>query len=316
MNTTQKKPLLIITGPTAVGKTELSIKLAQKIGGEIISADSMQVYRGMDIGTAKITREEMQGVPHYLIDELEPWEEFNVVLFQEKCKKYMDDIYRRGKIPMIVGGTGFYIQSVLYDIDFDKNQADTSYREELMRRAKAEGGEVLHRELALVDPSSAETIHPNNIKRVIRALEYYHETGSPISEHNRQQHLKESPYNFLYYVLSLPREILYDRINRRVEQMRKQGLEDEVKALYQKGCNRQMVSMQGLGYKEILEAMGGECTMEEAFETIKRETRHFAKRQFTWFRREQDVTWLEKEKFSSEEDLLEHCLKEIKEKIC
>lgn len=310
-----KKPLVILTGPTAVGKSALSIGLAKAIDGEIISADSMQVYRGMDIGTAKITEEQMQGVPHHLIDELAPWEEFNVVEFQQRCKSYMEEIYLRGRIPIIVGGTGFYIQSVLYDIDFTENEADTAYRRELEELAGRCGGPALHRELAKVDQASADTIHPNNIKRMIRALEYYHQTGEKISDHNRVQRQKESPYQFLYYVLSLPRPILYDRIDRRVDEMREQGLVEEVKRLRQSGCTRDMVSMQGLGYKEILAALDGEMTLEEAFEKIKLETRHFAKRQFTWFRRERDVTWLEKEQFADENALMEHCREEIKRKL-
>lgn len=311
----KKRPLIILTGPTAVGKTALSIGLAKAVGGEIISADSMQVYKGMDIGTAKITPEEMDGVSHYLVDELEPWEEFNVVVFQRLCKKYMEQIYAKGKIPIIVGGTGFYIQSVLYDIDFTENEADTSYRQMLERKAKEEGAEVLHQELAKADPESAEQIHPNNVKKVIRALEYYHQTGQKISEHNEIQRQKKSPYDFIYYVLSLTREILYDRINRRVDLMRQDGLEEEVKHLEEHGCTREMVSMQGLGYKEILDAFAGTCTMDEAFEKIKLETRHFAKRQFTWFRRERTVTWLEKEQYDSEEALLAHCVEEIRERF-
>ena len=311
----KKKPLIILTGPTAVGKTALSIGLAKAVGGEIISADSMQVYKGMDVGTAKITPEEMDGVTHYLVDELEPWEEFNVVVFQRLCKKYMERIYSKGKIPIIVGGTGFYIQSVLYDIDFTENEADTSYRQMLEQKAENEGVQKLHQELAQVDPESAEQIHPNNVKKVIRALEYYQQTGQKISEHNETQRQKESPYDFIYYVLSLPREILYERINKRVDQMRRDGLIEEVKQLEERGCTREMVSMQGLGYKEILDAFAGKCTMDEAFEKIKLETRHFAKRQFTWFRRERTVTWLEKEQYNSEDALLARCVDEIRERF-
>ena len=311
----KKRPLIILTGPTAVGKTALSIGLAKAIGGEIISADSMQVYRGMDIGTAKILPEQMQGVPHYLIDEFEPEDAFNVVIFQQRCKECMEDIYSRNKIPIIVGGTGFYIQSVLYDIDFTENDADMKYRQSLEEFAKCHGGEALHQKLAKVDPASAETIHANNVKRVIRALEYYHQTGERISEHNAQQRQKESPYDFIYYVLSLPREILYDRINLRVDQMREEGLVEEVKSLKDMGCDRSMVSMQGLGYKEILAAFDEEMTIEEAFEKIKLETRHFAKRQFTWFKREREVTWLHKEQFSDEDALLAHCVQEITERF-
>lgn len=307
------KPLIILTGPTAAGKTALSISLAKAVGGEIISADSMQVYRGMDIGTAKIMPSEMQGVPHHLIDILNPADTFHVASFQEYCKRCIGEIYERGHIPILVGGTGFYIQAVLYNIDFTQTDADTTYRKELQQEAEEQGAEALHRQLIQVDPEAAEQIHPNNVKRVIRALEYYHQTGQKISAHNREEQQKTSPYRFRYYVLSLPREILYERINRRVDQMRQEGLVDEVKRLADAGCTREMVSMQGLGYKEILQAFDGEMTMEEAFDKIKQETRHFAKRQLTWFRRERDVTWLPKEQFASEQELLEYCIRDLQE---
>lgn len=310
-----KKPLIILTGPTAVGKTSLSVRLAQEIGGEIISADSMQVYRGMDIGTAKITREEMQGVRHYLIDELEPTEEFNAVVFQKKCREYMREIYERGRIPILVGGTGFYIQAVLYDIDFTAEEKDDSSRMKWTWYAQAHGQEALHRQLQRVDPESASQIHCNNVRRVIRALEYYERTGKKISEHNQEQRQKESPYDFIYYVLRLPREILYRRIDHRVDLMRDRGLVEEVKRLQEAGCTRELVSMQGLGYKEILAALSGETTLDAAFDRIKQETRHFAKRQFTWFRRERDVTWLDKDSFEDEDALLAHCVEEIRQRF-
>lgn len=307
----KKKPLIILTGPTAVGKTELSIGLAKAIDGEIISADSMQVYKGMDIGTAKIMPDDMQGVKHWLVDELRPDEEFNVNVFKKKCDIYMDDIYSRGKIPILVGGTGFYIQAVLYDIDFEETETDNSYREKLQHFADVHGAQALHDELRKVDPESADAIHPNNVKRVIRAMEYYEQTGEKISEHNEREQKKESPYAFKYYVLSLPREILYDRINRRVDIMRDSGLVDEVRHLMDKGCTKDMVSMQGLGYKEVIDALEGNITIDEAFDRIKQETRHFAKRQFTWFRREKNVTWLEKDKFA-EGELLDFVVNDIK----
>ena len=309
----QRQPLIILTGPTAVGKTALSIGLAKALNGEIISADSMQVYRHMDIGTAKIKPEQMQGIRHYLIDELEPSIEFNVATFQSKCRQYMKEIYSRGKIPILVGGTGFYIQSVLYSVDFSQTETDNLYRKELADFAKHKGNEALHAKLIEIDKKSADAIHPNNVKRVIRALEYYKQTGHKISEHNEEQHKKESDYQFRYYVLSLPREILYERINRRVDLMKEEGLTKEVKSLLEMGCTRDMVSMQGLGYKEIIDALEGRDTLDHAYERIKQETRHFAKRQFTWFRRERDVTWLEKEKFADEEALLRYCINDCKE---
>ncbi len=308
----KEKPLIILTGPTAVGKTSLSIGLAKALDGEIISADSMQVYRGMDIGTAKISPDQMQGIPHHLIDILEPWEEFHVADFQKYCKEAMADIYARGKCPIIVGGTGFYIQSVLYDIDFSQTEADIAFREEMERLAGEEGAAALHERLRAVDEASAQAIHPNNVKRVIRALEYYRQTGERMSEHNQAQQGKASPYQFCYYVLRLPREILYQRINERVDDMERAGLTGEVERLLAQGCHRKMVSMQGLGYKEIIDALEGRDTLEHAYERIKQETRHFAKRQFTWFRREREVTWIDKDQFRDEGELLDYCVKDCR----
>ena len=293
----QQKPMIILTGPTAVGKSALSVELAKKINGEVISADSMQVYRHMDIGSAKITPEEMQGVTHYMIDELEPDEEFHVVRFVTMAKEYLKEIYADGKIPIIAGGTGFYIQALLYDIDFTEQQCDETYRRQLEDLAREHGAEYLHGILREVDPASAEAIHANNIKRVIRALEFYHLSGKKISEHNETERQKQSPYNFAYFVLTDERAKLYERIDRRVDAMIEAGLVEEVKKLKSKGCSREMVSMQGLGYKEILAYLDGGCTLEEAVYIIKRETRHFAKRQLTWFKRERDVIWLDKQAF-------------------
>lgn len=302
MEQNQKLPLIILTGPTAVGKTELSVELAKRIGGEIISADSMQVYRGMDIGSAKVRPEEMQGVAHYLIDELEPSEEFHVVKFQEYARRYIRQICSRGRIPILVGGTGFYIQAVLYDIDFTENGEDHSYREGLQEIADTQGSDVLHEMLRKVDPASADVIHANNVKRVIRALEFYHETGQKISEHNEAERMRQSPYQFVYFVLNDDRDEIYRRIDLRVDRMLEAGLVDEVKALQEKGCTRDMVSMQGLGYKEILDYLSGELSYEEAVRILKRDTRHFAKRQLTWFRRERDVTWINKQDFAHDHD--------------
>ena len=309
-----KKPLIVLTGPTAVGKTSLSISLAKAVNGEIISADSMQVYKGMDIGSAKIRKEEMQGVTHYLVDILEPEEEFHIVKFQELAKAAMEEIYAKGKIPILVGGTGFYIQAVTRDIDFTQAEQETSYREELEQFAKEKGAEYLHEKLREVDSKSAENIHANNVKRVIRALEFYHQNGTPISEHNEEQKQQTSPYNLAYFVLTAPREILYERIDRRVDQMMEEGLLEEVKFLRERGCHRGMVSMQGLGYKEILAYLEGEYPFEEAVRILKRDTRHFAKRQLTWFRREQDVIWVDKEQFHwNEAEILEYMMSVLKE---
>lgn len=309
-----KKPLIILTGPTAVGKTALSIQLAKSIHGQMISADSMQVYRHMDIGTAKVTLEEMQGISHYLIDVLEPEEDFNVVRFQTMAKEALEKIYKAGNIPIVVGGTGFYIQALLYDIEFEQEEED-SYRQELQKLAKEQGAEFLHEQLRQVDPTSADAIHANNVKRVIRALEFYHQTGTRISEHNEEQRQKESPYNFLYFVLTDDRARLYERIDKRIDSMIEQGLVDEVRRLKASGCTGSMVSMQGLGYKEILNYLEGNCTLEEAIYVLKRDTRHFAKRQLTWFRRERDVIWLDRSAFPDEEALLGYMLTQIQERI-
>lgn len=299
-----KKPLIILTGPTAVGKTELSIELARAVDGEIISADSMQVYKHMDIGSAKITERDMQGVRHYLIDELEPWEEFNVVRFKQYADKYIKEIYKKGKIPILTGGTGFYIQAVLYDIDFTETKEDTSYREELESLAAEYGPKYLHDLLKEVDQESAKQIHYNNIKRVIRALEYNKQTGLKISDHNREEREKESPYDFKYFVLNDDRKLLYERIDKRIDIMLEKGLVDEVKKLKAMGCTKDMVSMQGLGYKEILSYLDGDISLDEAVYILKRDTRHFAKRQLTWFRRERSVIWVNKNEFGSDKGLI------------
>lgn len=292
-----KKKLIILTGPTAVGKTALSVELAKEIGGEIISADSMQVYKYMDIGSAKITPDEMQDIPHHLVDILDPKEEFNVFLFQKLAKEAMANIYANGHIPILVGGTGFYIQSVLYDIDFTDNDADTPYRAELEQLAAEKGANYLHNMLKKVDAESAQTIHANNVKRVIRALEYYKLTGMPISEHNRTERDKESPYDFCYFVLNDDRAKLYERIEQRVDLMVADGLVEEVQRLKNMGLDRSYISMQGLGYKEILAYLDGEYDLEHALYLIKRDTRHFAKRQLTWFRREREVIFINKPDF-------------------
>ena len=308
------RPLIILTGPTAVGKTALSIGLAKAVDGEIISADSMQVYRKMNIGTAKIQQSEMQGVRHHLIDILDPGEDFNVVLFKKYALEAMKDIYSRGKIPVVVGGTGFYIQALLYDINFEDNDNDMSYREELQTLAAEHGNSYIHDMLAGVDPESAEKIHENNVKRVIRALEFYKKTGTKISEHNEAESQKESPYNFEYFVLNDDRQKLYDRIDRRIDIMLEDGLLDEVKSLVDEGNSRDLVSMQGLGYKEMIDYIQERYTLDEAVYTLKRDTRHFAKRQVTWFKREKQVTWVNKNEFDSEADILSFMIERLREK--
>lgn len=309
-----KKPLIILTGPTSVGKTSLSISLAKAVNGEIISADSMQVYKYMDIGTAKITFKEMEDIPHYLISEFMPDEEFNVVKFQKYAKDYINAIYEKNKIPILVGGTGFYIQAVLYDIDFEESNSDYSYREELTQLAINKGTLFLHELLTKVDPSSAEAIHPNNLKRIIRALEYVKQTGQPISAHNEEQRNRKSPYLYRYFVLNKERSNLYEAINNRVDIMINNGLVNEVKQLLDMGYTKDMVSMQGLGYKELIDFIEGHYSLEEAIYKLKKDTRHYAKRQLTWFKREKDVTWVNKDDFTKEDEILEFLLEDLKKK--
>ena len=385
------KPLVILTGPTAVGKTDLSINLAKRINGEIISADSAQVYKGLDIGSAKITSEEMQGVPHHLIDVYEPDESFDVTVFQKEAERIIGEIYERGRIPIIVGGTGFYIQSVLYDISFDPEDGEDSGNEDgnngdekvsnepinsdkcsdsadiidtkentdntdntdnkdnkdridikdiidnkgikdirkYLENYYDETGdkERLYNILLEVDPESAAIIHMNNVRKVIRALEFYYKHGYKISDHNKEQHEKTSVYNSAYFVLTMDRTRLYERINMRVDIMKNSGLIDEVYALYNRSINENMTSMQAIGYKEIYEAIklaeeGGiekgsreyDELFANAFEKIKLNTRHFAKRQLTWFRREKDVIWLDKDKYDSEDALLDEMILCLNEK--
>ncbi len=310
-----KKSLVILTGPTAVGKTALSIALAKKLNAGIISADSMQVYKHMDIGSAKITPAEMQGVSHDLVDVYMPWEEFHVVRFQKDAKAAMERLWDGNRLPLVVGGTGFYIQALLYDIDFTEEESDPALRASYEAIAKQEGAQALHARLQTVDPKSAQEIHANNIRRVIRALEFYEKTGTPISAHNERERARSSPYRFAYFVLTDDREKLYARIDARVDTMMECGLLAEVKALQDMGCKRDMTAMQGLGYKELFAYLAGECSLEEAVRIIKRDTRHFAKRQLTWFKRERDVTWIDKSAFDyDKEKILSYILEIIEER--
>lgn len=308
------KNLVILTGPTAVGKTALSINLAKAINGEIISADSMQVYKKMDIGTAKVTPEEMDGVKHYLIDAIEPTEDFHVVRFQKMVLEAMDEIYSKGKIPIICGGTGFYIQAILYDIQFTEQEIDESYRKSLEDYADEFGNEALHTRLNEVDTESASTIPAANRKRVIRAIEYFHQTGEKFSVHNEREKQRTSPYNFAYFVLNDDRGLLYNRIDKRVDIMMKAGLLDEVKMLLTMGCKPGMTSMDGIGYKEIISYLDGNISLEDAIELIKKNSRNYAKRQLTWFRREKEVTWLDKTVLKDDRQLLDYILSQLKEK--
>ena len=301
------KDLIVLTGPTAVGKTSLSIALAKAVDGEIISADSMQVYKYMNIGTAKITEEEKCGIPHFLIDELEPDEEFNVTIFKNKVMGYIEDIKSRGKVPIIVGGTGFYIQSVIYDINFNEYGDDSEVRKKYELMAETIGKSELHKKLALVDREYADSVSENNVKKVVRALTFFEMTGEKLSEHNKRERERCSPFDFAYFVLTMDRKKLYERIDKRVDLMFDMGLVDEVKALMAKGYDKSLVSMQGIGYKEVIDYLNGKTSLEECIDIIKRDTRHFAKRQLTWFKREKVVTYIDKDEFDAEDK----CLKEM-----
>ena len=306
---TEKTPLLIVAGPTATGKSDSAVELALRMNGEVISADSMQVYRGMDIGSAKITREEMRGVPHHLIDCAGPDENWNVVRFQKEARQAVEDIISRGRLPILCGGTGFYIQALLYDIDFTQMEENTPLRERLSAMAAEKGPEAVHALLAKRDPASAAAIHPNNIKRVIRALEFMEESGGSIASHNIQQRARESFYRSVFFVLTMDRAKLYERIDRRVDMMMERGLVDEVRGLREMGIRRDSTSMQGIGYKQIYGYLEGEYDLEEAVRLVKRDTRHFAKRQLTWFKREKDVIWTDLDRFEDRQQLWDHMQK-------
>lgn len=311
------RPLVIIAGPTAVGKTRISVSLAKRMDGEIISADSMQVYRGMDIGTAKIRPEEMEGVKHHLIDIIEPDEEFSVMIFREKAMEAVNAIYENGHLPIVAGGTGFYIQALLYDIDFTEydDEKQKEVRSELEAELEKCGALYMHEKLRAVDPDSAAIIHMNNTKRMLHALEYYIITGRRISEHNSEMHEKTSPFKFKYFVINDEREKVYDNINRRVDIMFEQGLAEEVDGLLKSGISPELPSMLGLGYKETADWLLGKTTGEEAVYLIKRDTRHFAKKQLVWFKREKITEFIEKKDFPNEEEIVSCLEKRIRESI-
>ena len=295
-----KRPLILIAGPTASGKTKTSVLLAKAIGGEIISADSMQIYKGMDIGTAKVKPEEMQGIPHYMIDEWEADFPCNVATFKSKVETYLEAIYAKGKIPILVGGTGFYINAILFNTQFDETQSDTTYRLALEKMANEKGVLALHQKLEQVDPKGAAAIHPNNVKRVIRALEYYKETGKPISEHNEKERIKrssnESPYDYTFFALTMDRAVLYNRINKRIDQMLEEGLVEEVKRFYDAGMSEELPSMKAIGYKEFFPYFKGELSLEACVDKLKQNTRNYAKRQLTWFKHQADPVFIEVDK--------------------
>lgn len=284
--------LILIVGPTGIGKTELSVKLAKLLDAEIISCDSMQVYRGMNIGTAKVTEPEKQGVSHHMIDIISPFQSFSVSDFCIQAKAEAQKIFAKGKPVIMVGGTGLYADSFVRDIDFTETGSSKEIRSELMDFCEKEGTEALFQILKSVDPESAEAIHMNNVKRVIRAIEYYRLTGETISEHNRKTKEKPSPYKYVYIGLTRNREELYERINNRVDKMMQSGLLAEVWTLYAMGCSLKHTSMQALGYKELIWYLQGKCNLSEAVEILKRDSRRYAKRQLTWFGRSTEVNWI------------------------
>ncbi|MFE7061816.1 tRNA (adenosine(37)-N6)-dimethylallyltransferase MiaA [Sutcliffiella sp. NPDC057660] len=287
----EKQKVIVIIGPTAVGKTKLSVELAQRVNGEIISGDSMQIYKEMNIGTAKVSKEEMQGVPHYLIDVKEPTEPYSVAEFQREVRELIDVISKKGCIPIIAGGTGLYIQSVLYDYQFSDTGKDEEIRLRLEKQVEQEGMDKVFEELRRIDPVSAENIHPNNVRRVIRALEVFHSTGKTMAEYQESQE-QELLYDVAFVGLTMDREVLYDRINLRVDLMVEQGLFEEVESLYKKGI-RDCQSIQAIGYKELYGYFDGKLSKEQAIEALKQNSRRYAKRQLTWFRNKMEVTWFD-----------------------
>ena len=306
-------PLIILTGPTAVGKTDLSIQLAKAVDAEIVSADSMQIYKYMDIGSAKVTEEEMQGVKHYLVDEIEPDMPFSVSEYKRMAEEYIDEISSRGKNVIVTGGTGLYLNSLIYDMDFGKSDANQELREELNKELEENGAAYMYEKLVSLDKEAAERIHPNNTKRVIRAIEVAM-SGEKMNDFSKDLRYNKK-YRPIIIVLNRDRQALYDRINLRVDIMLKNGLIEEVKGLLEKGYTKDMISMQGIGYKEIIKYFDGEYTLDEAIEIIKRDSRRYAKRQLTWFRRYEDAKWFEIDKFDSAEELKNAVVSYVKEML-
>lgn len=300
------KKLFILGGPTAVGKTSISVKLAKELRGEIISADSMQIYKYMDVGSAKISKEEMEGVPHHLVDIVSPEEEFSVIDFKERASAAIEDISLRGCLPMVVGGTGFYINSLIFNYSYTSAEKDEEYRKYLENLAAREGNTYVHEMLKNIDSESYERLYPNDLKRVIRALEVYKLTGQTISEYTACDDIYNIPYDINYFVLTMDREKLYDKINKRVDIMLENGLIEEVIKLKEMGYNANMQSMKGIGYKEILYYLEGELSLERAVELIKQGSRNYAKRQLTWFKKDSRVKWVNKDEFKNEEEIINY----------
>ncbi|WP_294186234.1 tRNA (adenosine(37)-N6)-dimethylallyltransferase MiaA [uncultured Clostridium sp.] len=307
-----KNKILIIAGPTAVGKTSLSIKLAKELNGEIVSTDSMQIYKYMDIGSAKITKDEMDGVPHHMIDVIDPSSSFSVAEYKEIASKCVEDIISRNKLPILVGGTGLYINALTCNMNFTEADSDEEYRKELEKLADENGNEFIHNMLKDIDPTSYKEIHFNNRKRVIRALEVYKLTNKPFSSFNSGDDFYNGPYDARYYVINMDRTKLYDRINLRVDIMIKNGLIDECIKLKKMGHTSLMQSMQGIGYKEIFYYLDNKISYSEAIEMIKQGSRNYAKRQLTWFRRDPRAIFLNKDNMT-EEEIFERIVRDLRE---
>jgi tRNA dimethylallyltransferase len=309
------KPLFILVGPTAVGKTDISIQLSKLLNGAVISADSMQVYKYMDIGTAKPTKEEMAGVKHYLIDELYPDEDYSVAVFRRMAGNYIDEILSKDKLPMVVGGTGLYINSLTFNLDFTEAICDSEYRQYLQNLSMINGNSYIHNMLKEVDIDSFNRLHENDTKRIIRALEVYKITGKSISYYQYESRKKPIDYDLCMVGLIMDRQKLYDRINKRVDKMVDQGLVREVERLLSMGYSKDLTSMQGLGYKEIIAFLEGEYSLQDAVEKSKLSTRHFAKRQLTWFRREQRIHWVNIDDYNDMNSIIKNIAHFVQEKL-
>lgn len=303
-----KIPLFILVGPTAIGKTKISIDIAKKLNGEIISADSMQIYKFMDIGTAKIKEEEKEGIPHYMIDIVYPDEEFTVANYKAEAKKHIKKIYNRGKLPMLVGGSGLYVNSLIYKLNFIQVPPNYDFRKKHSLLADEYGNKYIHDKLRKVDSISANRIHKNDRKRVIRALEIYHETGKPMTTFYKNFRKPNESYDVVVIGLTMDREELYSRINKRVEFMIEEGLVEEVKGLLKKGYDKNLNSMKAIGYEEIIQYLDGNFTLDDAINQIKQNSRRFAKRQLTWFRRNDSIKWVNIDKFNDIIDLNEYII--------
>ncbi len=311
----KKDNLVILLGPTAIGKTSTSIELAKSLNGEIISSDSMQIYKYMDIGSAKILNKEKKGIPHYIVDLIDIDEEFSVSDYKIKAEKYIKDINKRDKVPIVTGGTGLYINSLVYDLNFTEVAANENFRRKMEDFVKENGNKALHKKLEIIDVKSAERIHPNDIKRVIRALEIYNETGNTMTYYNKNFRTPVSRYNLAMIGLNMDREALYNRINKRVDNMIDKGLIEEVKSIINMGYDPDLVALQGIGYKEIIMYLEDEISLEESINLIKQKSRNYAKRQLTWFRRDNRIKWFNRDEFNTETELNKAILNYIKTKI-